>query len=94
MITTTSIQASPEQLSELINKGIKAQIDALKKDLLSKNANEELMTREEACEFLKIDPSTLWAWQNKGRVTAYGIAGHRRYYKRSELWEALQPLKK
>lgn len=51
-----------------------------------------LLTRQEACDFLKIDSSTLWHWTNKGKVKAYGIA-NRRYYKKSELLECLKPLK-
>ena len=68
--------------------------EQFKKDMLSKDANEDLLSREQAAEFLKINLSTLWAWQQKGRVKAYGISGHRRYYKRSELLEALQLVKK
>ena len=91
---TILIQSSPEDLAKLINAGIQKQLEAFKKSLLAKDANDELLTREEACEFLKIDPSTLWHWQNKGKVTAYSISGNRRYYKRSDLLEALTPLKK
>ena len=91
---TILIQSSPEDLAKLINAGIQKQLEAFKKSLLAKNANDDLLTREEACEFLKIDPSTLWHWQNRGKVTAYSISGTRRYYKRSELLEALTPLKK
>lgn len=91
---TILYQTSPKELSEMISEGLKNQIQSLKDALLAKNANDELMTREQACEFLQIDPSTLWAWQNRGKVTAYGISGNRRYYKRSELLDALKPLKK
>lgn len=91
---TILIQSSPEDLAKLISAGIQKQLEAFKKSLLAKDANDELLTREEACEFLKIDPSTLWHWQNKGKVTAYSISGNRRYYKRSDLLEALTPLKK
>ena len=87
------IQTTPEQLSELINDGVKYQLEDLKKQLLNQNANDELLTRKEACELLQINSSTLWAWNNKGKVKAYGIA-NRRYYKRSELIEALKPLNK
>lgn len=69
------------------------QFQDLRKDLLNQKANDELLTREETCNFLKINSSTLWAWTNKGKVKAYGIA-NRRYYKRSELNEALIELKK
>ena len=54
---------------------------------------DELLTREQTCDFLQIDSSTLWHWTNKGKVIAYGIA-NRRYYKKSELLECLKPLKK
>jgi len=91
---TILIQSSPEDLAKLINAGIKKQLEAFKESLLAKDANDDLLTREQACEFLQIDPSTLWHWQNKGKVTAYSISGNRRYYKRSELLEALTPLKK
>lgn len=83
---------SPEQLSELISLGLKSQLEDLKKSLSIHNP-DELLTREETCKFLQIDSSTLWAWTNKGKVTAYGIA-NRRYYKKAELIECLKPLKK
>lgn len=83
---------SPETLTELIKEGVKSQLDNFKKDLQTHNP-DELLTREQTCEFLQIDSSTLWHWTNKGKVTAYGI-GNRRYYKKAELLECLKPLKK
>lgn len=83
---------TPEALVNLINENIAAQLVQLKKELLNKEVNDELLTRDETCKLLQIDSSTLWHWTNKGKVTAYGIA-NRRYYKRSELMEALQVLK-
>jgi len=91
--STTLIQSSPEQLAELIDAKVKERLEALKNVLQKKDANDELLTRDEACEFLQINPSTLWHWQKRGKVKAYGISGNRRYYKRSELIEALTPLK-
>lgn len=82
-----------EELQELIGSTVKKNIAELQKELQTKNFNEELLTREETCKFLKIDSSTLWAWTNKGKVKAYGI-GARRYYKRSELMKSLTLLKK
>lgn len=83
---------SPEALAELIKAGIKSQLDDFKKDLQIHNA-DELLTREQTCEFLQIDSSTLWHWTNKSKVIAYGI-GNRRYYKKAELLDCLIPLKK
>ncbi len=82
-----------EQLQQLIGTSVRNGIQELQKELQSKDNSEELLTREETCQFLKIDSSTLWAWTNNGKVKAYGI-GARRYYKRSELMECLTLLKK
>jgi hypothetical protein len=82
-----------EQLQQLIGTSVKNGIQELQKELQAKDNSEELMTREETCQFLKIDSSTLWAWTNQQKVKAYGI-GARRYYKRSELLECLTLLKK
>jgi len=84
---------SVEELQELIGTTVKKNVAELQKELQSKKFTEELLTRSEACKFLKIDSSTLWSWTNKGKVRAYGI-GARRYYKRSELLENLSLLKK
>ncbi|WP_395064935.1 helix-turn-helix domain-containing protein [Flavobacterium sp.] len=86
-------ELSVEQLQQLIGASVKNGIHELQKELQTKDDNEELLTREETCNFLKIDSSTLWAWTNKGKVIAYGI-GARRYYKRSELLQCLTLLKK
>ncbi|MDO9153887.1 MAG: helix-turn-helix domain-containing protein [Paludibacter sp.] len=84
---------SVEQLQKMIDTSIKNGIQNQQKEFQIKNEQEELLTREETCKFLKIDSSTLWAWTNKGKVLAHGI-GARRYYKRSELLECLILLKK
>lgn len=86
-------ELSVEQLQQLINTSIKDGIQEVQREIQSKDNSEELLTREQTCDFLKIDSSTLWAWTNKQKVKAYGI-GARRYYKRSELLECLTLLKK
>jgi len=82
-----------EQLEQLVGASVKNGISEVQKEIITKNLNEELLTREETCQYLKIDSSTLWAWTNKGKVRAHGI-GARRYYKRSELLESLTQLNK
>ncbi|MBE7442126.1 MAG: helix-turn-helix domain-containing protein [Flavobacteriales bacterium] len=82
-----------EQLVNLISENVKSQLLDFKKSLQSNEASDELLTRDETCKLLQIDSSTLWAWTNKGKVTAYGIA-NRRYYKRSELMASLIELKR
>jgi hypothetical protein len=82
-----------EQLQQLIGTSVRNGIIELQKELQSKDNSEELMTRDETCQFLKIDSSTLRACTNNGKVKAYGI-GARRYYKKSELMDCLTLLKK
>ncbi len=95
MVTNSILlqELSIEQLQQLIGSSVKIGIQEFQSEIQSKNNSEELLTREEACKFLKIDSSTLWAWTNKQKVKAYGI-GARRYYKKSELMESLTLLKK
>lgn len=81
-----------DQLVQRITDKFQSQLDDFKKEI-GNQSPDELLTRNEACEFLKIDSSTLWAWTNKGKVISYGIA-NRRYYKKAELLECLIPLKK
>lgn len=93
MKTVMLQELSVEELQQLIGTSVKDGIQEFQKQIQTKNDSEELLTREQACDFLKIDSSTLWAWTNAGKVKAYGI-GARRYYKRSELIESLTLLKK
>ena len=94
MRTLQFIQTTPEQLAELIKESVKVELQTLKKELLHENANDEILTREQVCKILSINSSTLWAWQKKNKIKAYGISGARRYYKRSEIMEALTLLKR
>jgi hypothetical protein len=48
----------------------------------------ELVIRKEALELLSTTPATLWRWEKQGKIKSYGIGG-KRYYKRTELLEAL-----
>jgi hypothetical protein len=92
MKTIQFLQTTPEQLSEQIFNNVKGLLIDFKKSL-STSDPDELITRTQACEFLQIDSSTLWAWTNKGKVKAYGI-GNRRYYKKKEILDSLSPVKK
>lgn len=81
-----------KELTELIKQSIQSQLEDFKKGF-NVFVSDELLTREQTCKLLQIDQSTLYHWTKKGKVTAYGIA-NRRYYKKSELLNSLQPLKK
>ena len=94
MTTSTILQnVSSEQLTELITNVFKTQLQDFKKELSNQNENEDLLTREQVLELLKINASTLWHWQNKGRITVYKFA-NKCYYKRSELMATITPINK
>lgn len=82
-----------EQFTELITNIFRTQLDEFKKEFQNQNANDDLLSREQVLELLQINASTLWHWQNKGRITVYKFA-NKCYYKRSEIMETLIPLKK
>ncbi len=62
-------------------------INELKQKFEPKEATE-LLTRNEATEFLKCNLGTLHNWVKKGKLIPYGI-GNRVYFKRSDIENAL-----
>jgi excisionase family DNA binding protein len=81
---------NPEELQNAILNGVKKMISQLKSEYQPKEP-EELLTRKEVKELLKVDMSTVHHWTKKGKLKAYGL-GNRVYYKRSEIEECLTPL--
>lgn len=86
------VQITTDQLAELINEQLQKNLSEFKKEFLSKEADDELLTRDQTAEFLQVDVSTLYLWAKKGKIKPYGI-GKRRYFKRSELIECLTQVK-
>lgn len=84
---------SREDLTDLIGNVFETKLKDFQKNQNAKNENEDLLTREQVLELLKINASTLWHWQNKGRITVYKFA-NKCYYKRSELMATITPLNK
>ena len=84
---------STEQLTELIGNIFDTKLKAFQEHQNTKTENDDLMTREQVLELLQINASTLWHWQNKGKIIAYKFA-NKCYYKRSELMNTITPLKK
>ena len=82
---------SPEQFTELITNVFRKELEDFKKEFTTQTENDDLMTREQVLELLQINASTLWHWQNKGRITVYKFA-NKCYYKRSELMATITPL--
>ena len=84
---------STEQLTELIGNVFDTKLKDFQKNQNTQAENDDLMTREQVLELLQINASTLWHWQNKGRITVYKFA-NKCYYKRSELMTTITPVKK
>jgi excisionase family DNA binding protein len=73
------------------------QLAEVLKPMLAVNAQEQiqpvnpLLTREEVCELLSFNKTSLWKHTKSGRLKSYGI-GNRVYYKRDEVLEAVKPI--
>lgn len=83
-----------QQLETVLSQYFDNRFKSLEKNILSKNANDEILTREQTANLLQINLSSLWAWTKAGKLRSYGVSGARRYYKRSEVLEALILIKK
>lgn len=84
---------SAEDLTDLIGNIFETKFKDFQKIQNTQTENDDLMTREQVLELLQVNASTLWHWQNKGRITVYKFA-NKCYYKRSELMATITPLKK
>ena len=71
-VSTEDLKDLTEDFKDLIKESVKSQLDDFAKELKVHNP-DELLTREQTCEFLQIDSSTLWHYTKKGKVTACGI---------------------
>ena len=57
----------------------------------TKEANE-FITIDEVCELLKVNRTTVWKFTQNGKLQSFGF-GKRVLYKRSEVLDAVKPLK-
>ena len=73
------------------------QLAEVLKPMLAVNTQEQiqpvnpLLTRDEVCELLSFNKTSLWKHTKSGRLKSYGI-GNRVYYKRDEVLEAVKPI--
>ena len=74
-----------QQLAEALAPLLQPQSVALLEPL------NEYIKRDEACELLSINLSSLWKHTKSGKLKSYGI-GNRVLYKRSEVLEAVKPI--
>lgn len=77
--TDTLIERIAQRIAELLINQIPQR---------KENEENELLTRNEAMQFLKITTATLWRYEKKGKITSHGIGG-KRYFKKSELEQSL-----
>lgn len=82
-----------EQLTTLMENVFDTKFKDFKKELNTKTEDDDLMTRQEVLELLQINASTLWHYQNKGRITVYKFS-NKCFYKKSEIMQSLIALKK
>lgn len=73
------------QLENLLKKNIEIQSEAKNK------TPETYLTRQATAEMLRVQLSTLNAWNKSGKLPAFGI-GNRVFYKRSDIEKAMIPL--
>jgi len=85
-------EISPEDLTEIIRKAVRAELTAFLLELnVDKNDPYVLLSRAEACDLLKVSLTTLWNWTKADKVKAYRM-GNRIFYKKKELLESLVKL--
>ena len=88
MTTIQFIGTTPSDLIEDIKKEI---IPELKEQLCKEFQSKEpciYLSRQEVCEMLQVDMSTLHRWRKDGVLVAYGL-GNRVYFKRNEIEELI-----
>ena len=79
-----------EELTEIISEKALQKLESLIKSI---HVDEELLTRAQTSELLKVNFTTLWKWTKAGKIHSYGL-GNRVYYKRGELMKAVISLNK
>lgn len=89
--SSTLFQSSPEGLVKLLMVAIREELKQFKTE--ESKPIDELLSKKEVCELLKIKSVTLWRWQKQGKIQTYGI-GKSRYYKKAEILDLLTLLKK
>lgn len=82
------IQTTPSEISSIVSESIRTELEKFKKEFAKSNSDDTLLTREETCELLSINLSTLWSYTKKGKLPSKKI-GNRVYYLKSEVLEAL-----
>lgn len=86
MTTIQFIGTTPDDLIKEIKKEIIPELKEQLKEQFQPKEPTSYLTRNEVCEMLHIDLSTLHRWRKDGTLIAYGL-GNRIYFKRNEIDE-------
>ncbi|MEQ1555010.1 MAG: helix-turn-helix domain-containing protein [Ferruginibacter sp.] len=89
MNTTIMSFLNKEDIKEILKEAIREEKEAEPPTPIQ--PEEDLLSRKQASELLKVTKPTLWAWTKEGRITAYRI-NSRVYYKRNELLASLNEI--
>ena len=85
MKTITQINITPDELQQMLDSAVdKAIRNYLDNSCTSVPKQEQLLTQNEAWEFLRCSKSTLYKWKREGRIPFYRICG-KVYFKKNEI---------
>ena len=83
---------SPINTDTLIERIAERTAEILSQKHEPQPVEKELLTISETADLLSVNKATVWRYTQSGKLKQYGISG-RTYYKRSEVLEAVKPLK-
>lgn len=85
MVETTISKVTPNELVELINAGIKEQLQAFTARINSKVQTDERphLTKRETAKFFDVSVNCITDWSNKGILTPHKV-GQRVYFSKEE----------
>ncbi|UYW02087.1 helix-turn-helix domain-containing protein [Flavobacterium agricola] len=84
------IQVTPEQLKQVVQDAVKIELEQYLKNP-EPQKEDELLTREETAELLKVSLATLDRWSKNGKMQPLKIQ-HKVYFKKSDIEKALKPV--
>lgn len=87
MVETKILSVSPRELVNLINEGIKTQLQQFAIELKTAPAgteNKPHLTRKETAQYFAVSLNCINDWSKKGILRPFKV-GQRTYFKRSDL---------
>ena len=89
--TIQLLNLSTDELKEAISSDLKPQLETLRQELKQQEPEEELLTRKEVAEKLKITLPTVSSWSKKGILKSHRL-GKLVRFKKSEVDKALKEI--